>query len=845
MPSERPSFRSHKPAPAYTSPEELFGKLSNRAQSHGYLRGPQQDALREYMEARDCDDIAMELPTGTGKTTVGLLVAEWHRRLKRRPVAYLALTNQLAGQVLKEALRLGLPFADLRGRKDERIPAEEGRFRSGEAIGVTTYSNLFNVNPVIKNADLLVFDDAHGGEEYVVKMWTVQVRRHEDPELFMEIVTALRPMMSDVQYRAISEESAFPTTEIVDIAGNPSVTKALTAVLDRKDAADTRYSWGKVRNQLNACLFLVSPQEVSIRPLIAPTHTHDSFAQASQRIYMSATLSGEADLLRGYGVRSINVIQAQHPQWGKRYVFAPGLFMADEDTWKLLLRVYSEQEQHRALLLAPSFQDAERGCSVFEALSPMPKRLMAKDVEDDLSAFANSSNALLALAGRYDGIDLPGDHCRLLVMWESPSAVGALERHQREHWKLGPLLRRRERTRLIQGLGRCTRDATDWAVVLLLGQSMVDAVCNPALVDGLPGEIQREIHWGRTQGDVARANPEVLIQMILGVMTDCAYRSEANESMEDVEPGTPEGEPKAYQVSARQEVVFSRALWAGDYSEAYLRAKEAADAVSGAELAGYRAWWLYLASVAARLDGNYDGASDCLGRARAIGVNSGFLSYVLRSRTGKGAAVPEQEEAYAQAEAIWSNIEKLGWNGPKFGKAADTALAQLSERKNTTKFHMGLEALGSFLCAEAVRPTDDGAPDVVWMFADVFITFEAKSGKDADNPLCKRDLIQAKSHPDWVKAHRKDAAGLQAIAVVIPPDLALEDVAKPFAEGITAISASDLEDLAKEVVEALRTIRAEFSGKEYSATKEEFLRSLKQRSLLLEDFGRRFLSLSA
>jgi hypothetical protein len=53
-----------------------------------------------------------------------------------------------------------------------------------------------------------------------------------------------------------------------------------------------------------------------------------------------------------------------------------------------------------------------------------------------------------------------------------------------------------------------------------------------------------------------------------------------------------------------------------------------------------------------------------------------------------------------------------------------------------------------------------------------------------------------------------------------------------------------LEDLAKEVVEALRTIRAEFSGKEYSATKEEFLRSLKQRSLLLKDFGRRFLSLS-
>ena len=73
---------------------------------------------------------------------------------------------------------------------------------------------------------------------------------------------------------------------------------------------------------------------------------------------------------------------------------------------------------------------------------------------------------MLCLAGRYDGIDLPGDDCRLLIMAESPGAVGALERHLREHWKLGPLLRRRERTRLIQGMGRCTRDATDFAVII-------------------------------------------------------------------------------------------------------------------------------------------------------------------------------------------------------------------------------------------------------------------------------------------------------------------------------------------------------------------------------------------
>jgi superfamily II DNA or RNA helicase len=97
------------------SPEQLFYKLSDRAKSHGYLRGPQQDVLREFNEKfKDVADLALELPTGTGKTAVALLIAEW-RRLTGRKVAFLCLTNQLASQVIDEGKRLGIECADLRG----------------------------------------------------------------------------------------------------------------------------------------------------------------------------------------------------------------------------------------------------------------------------------------------------------------------------------------------------------------------------------------------------------------------------------------------------------------------------------------------------------------------------------------------------------------------------------------------------------------------------------------------------------------------------------------------------------------------------------------------------------
>jgi hypothetical protein len=45
----RPKFRPIQPTLAYKKPEDLFYKLS-RVKTHGYLRGPQQDVLREYSD---------------------------------------------------------------------------------------------------------------------------------------------------------------------------------------------------------------------------------------------------------------------------------------------------------------------------------------------------------------------------------------------------------------------------------------------------------------------------------------------------------------------------------------------------------------------------------------------------------------------------------------------------------------------------------------------------------------------------------------------------------------------------------------------------------------------------
>ncbi len=48
-------------------------------------------------------------------------------------------------------------------------------------------------------------------------------------------------------------------------------------------------------------------------------------------------------------------------------------------------------------------------------------------------------------------------------------------------------------------MGRCTRSATDFAVVLWLGQSLVDIASSKSALREMPAELQRELKWGIDQ----------------------------------------------------------------------------------------------------------------------------------------------------------------------------------------------------------------------------------------------------------------------------------------------------------------------------------------------------------
>lgn len=145
----------------------LRGALPRTTDAVSSLWIHQGDVLRAYAERhQNVADLALELPTGTGKTLPGLLIAEWVRRKAEGPVLYTAPTKQLAHQVLGTARNEGVPARLLVGSHHNWSAADESDVEGGEAIAVTTYSSIFNSSPKLPKLRLIVLDDAHAGEQF-------------------------------------------------------------------------------------------------------------------------------------------------------------------------------------------------------------------------------------------------------------------------------------------------------------------------------------------------------------------------------------------------------------------------------------------------------------------------------------------------------------------------------------------------------------------------------------------------------------------------------------------------------------------------------------------------------
>ncbi|MCI0561284.1 MAG: hypothetical protein MN733_22590, partial [Nitrososphaera sp.] len=319
---------------------------------------------------------------------------------------------------------------------------------------------------------------------------------------------------------------------------------------------------------------------------------------------MSATLGGGGELERSLGITRIEYLPIP-PEWerqgsGRRLALFPSLSLEPEEINELLCKLLSLQP--RALVLCPDAMRAER---VREILRECPSSyvvLSKSEIENSLRPFVQQDNAVLLLTSRYDGIDLPDEACRLQIVYEDPAALNIQERFYLERLAADHLLRNRTSTRIAQALGRCVRNANDYALVVMVGERLSNFCSRRETLVSLHPEMQAELEFGLNQSQ--EQSLDGFIEMAKLFLTRDEKWQEADAGirvLREMKERRLDDSLGILGEIAGDEVRFGRSFWSRNFDDAQQYAQSIIDRLSNHELSPYRGWWHYLAGVIAFL----------------------------------------------------------------------------------------------------------------------------------------------------------------------------------------------------------------------------------------------------
>ena len=271
---------------SYSSPQEMY--QDNKLKK---IMGPldyQAAMLNLYMKNINKKTVALELPTGSGKTLVGLLIGEYRRRKNKEKVLFLCPTNQLVHQVVEQAnSKYGLKAIAFCGKQKNYLQKEKSSFLMAEAIGVTTYSSFFATNSFFKDVDILIMDDVHSCEEYIISNWSIQIDSENDTIVFSEIVELLRPFISETDYKYLLKDEYSPDlVSWCNMLPMPLVIKKINEIQtilqhSLKKGTSNYYAYLRISENLQECNIYIANKKLLIRPWISPTIFFESFKSTS------------------------------------------------------------------------------------------------------------------------------------------------------------------------------------------------------------------------------------------------------------------------------------------------------------------------------------------------------------------------------------------------------------------------------------------------------------------------------------------------------------------------------------------------------------------------------------
>lgn len=485
---------------ASVEPRDIFMALPNKDKRYGYPRDVQTEVWKQWFDRRDEKNIIIKMNTGSGKTTVGLTILQSCLNEGKGPAVYVVPDNYLVSQVCLEAQKLGIRVAcDKYDASGYCIKGEEDYFFTNrQAILVTNIHKLVNGKSVFGlrlnggNIQIgsIIIDDVHACMNIIEQQYTIQI--DSCSPLYSQIVQIFsrhKELKSRQTFYNITENRDPNSNELIPFwiwqKDCEEIRRLLlsTATFDDNVKSIELFKLPLLVDNWHTCNCVLTANSIEITPKGIPISKIASFEQAGRRIFMSATLADDSVFVSTMGLRENDISNIIAPEKandiGERLILFPkhlNASLSDDDIKNELAEIAC---RYNVVVIVPSFerlpfwQDLSRRVSV-QILSSRDK-----NIESGIQSLKQGLfKGVTILVNKYDGVDLPEDACRFLVIDGLPTMRSEYDIAVHNINPNDKRICRDLIQKIEQGMGRGVRSNSDYCVVVLMGSKLANVLVN-------------------------------------------------------------------------------------------------------------------------------------------------------------------------------------------------------------------------------------------------------------------------------------------------------------------------------------------------------------------------------
>ena len=490
-------------------PLKIFKHLE-KTDDKEFLRSHQEKILTKwYNEFHDRKDTIVKLHTGQGKTLVGLLMLQSSLNSGCGPALFVCPNSYLVKQTVKEAESFGIKVVEF--SKDNNTPPRE--FLNSEAILVINCQKLFNGKSIfgvngsqreIIQLGAIVMDDVHRCVDIIQDAFSIIVSRESKDQK-----NPLYRELWNVFESSLMRQGAGTCEDIID--GDNSIIavpfwswadkqQEVLQILNKyKKSDELSFVWDLLKDKLKFTTCIFSGKKLQISPRLIPVDMMPSFVNASRRIFLSATLTEDAFLVKDLNIDRRSVTEplsvVDDVYMGERMILIPSLLHHSLTREKIIEWISRFPEKHGnfgVVSLVSSFYYAKDWKSEGAIVTD------AQNLDESISNLkrkiqAGTARHVTVLVNKYDGVDLPADTCRLLCLDSAPGYASLSDNYIQKTRPNSFFIRRKLAQRLEQGIGRAIRGPNDWCIIIMTGSKLSNFVSDNAKRKFLTNETQKQI----------------------------------------------------------------------------------------------------------------------------------------------------------------------------------------------------------------------------------------------------------------------------------------------------------------------------------------------------------------